>query len=303
MKSYHGNGKLLLTGEYFVLDGAKAMALPTQLGQGFVFEGSPDPDIIHWRSITTSLDIWFRARIRLSTFEIVWTTNQKAAERLVQFFEIIRAERPDLFEESFGCRACLMFPQNWGLGSSSTMVHCLARWSKMDPYVLLEKTFGGSGYDVACAGLNTPLFYQLADNQRIVEEYNWQPKFANELYFVYLGKKQNSREGIKRYREKVKNSPELVAEVTKLTNNIAQAETLQEFEFWLEKHEAFIAEHLELKRAKDLYFEDYWGTIKSLGAWGGDFVLATSNRSKEETQAYFTSKNMMDFLTFQELIR
>ena len=33
MKEFHANGKLLLTGEYAVLDGAKAIGLPTKRGQ------------------------------------------------------------------------------------------------------------------------------------------------------------------------------------------------------------------------------------------------------------------------------
>jgi len=34
MASFYSNGKLLITGEYLVLDGAKALALPTKYGQG-----------------------------------------------------------------------------------------------------------------------------------------------------------------------------------------------------------------------------------------------------------------------------
>ena len=32
-KTYYSNGKLLLTGEYVVLDGAEALAVPTRFGQ------------------------------------------------------------------------------------------------------------------------------------------------------------------------------------------------------------------------------------------------------------------------------
>ncbi|PIZ07449.1 MAG: GHMP kinase, partial [Flavobacteriaceae bacterium CG_4_10_14_0_8_um_filter_34_31] len=31
--TFYGNGKLLLTSEYLVLDGAKALAIPTKYGQ------------------------------------------------------------------------------------------------------------------------------------------------------------------------------------------------------------------------------------------------------------------------------
>ena len=32
-QTFYSNGKLLLTGEYLVIDGAKALAIPTQKGQ------------------------------------------------------------------------------------------------------------------------------------------------------------------------------------------------------------------------------------------------------------------------------
>jgi hypothetical protein len=32
-KTFYSNGKLLITGEYLILDGAKGLALPTKMGQ------------------------------------------------------------------------------------------------------------------------------------------------------------------------------------------------------------------------------------------------------------------------------
>ena len=37
-KTFYSNGKLLITGEYLVLDGAKALALPTKYGQYLTVE-------------------------------------------------------------------------------------------------------------------------------------------------------------------------------------------------------------------------------------------------------------------------
>ena len=54
--------------------------------------------------------------------------------------------------------------------------------------------------------------------------------------------------------------------------------------------------------AKDLHFKDYWGIIKSLGAWGGDFVLATSTESPEKTKAYFNERGFEIVLPYRELI-
>ena len=41
------------------------------------------------------------------------------------------------------------------------------------------------------------------------------------------------------------------------------------------------------------------GTIKSLGAWGGDFVLATGD---EEAQKYFKRKGYKTIIPFQDMI-
>jgi len=43
--------------------------------------------------------------------------------------------------------------------------------------------------------------------------------------------------------------------------------------------------------------------VKSLGAWGGDFVLVTSNRPEEETRNYFNEKGLEVFLRYDEIIK
>ena len=47
-QSFYGQGKVLLTGEYFILDGARGLALPTQLGQklNVKFRQSNDPKLL-----------------------------------------------------------------------------------------------------------------------------------------------------------------------------------------------------------------------------------------------------------------
>jgi hypothetical protein len=46
-ETFYSNGKLI-TGEYLVLDGAKAFALPTKFGQNFTVEKNHHE--IHWKS-------------------------------------------------------------------------------------------------------------------------------------------------------------------------------------------------------------------------------------------------------------
>jgi len=121
---------------------------------------------------------------------------------------------------------------------------------------------------------------------------------------VYLGKKQNSRDGIQRYRALTDNNDksQLIETINQLTLKITAATDLVSFEQLLLEHEQLIAQTLNLPRAKNLYFPDFWGEIKSLGAWGGDFVLATSTRSAAETRAYFNEKGFWDVYAFDDMV-
>ena len=187
------------------------------------------------------------------------------------------------------------YPRAWGLGSSSTLVSLVAQWAGVDAYRLNAIAFGSSGYDIACATAEQPILYQNngthSATPRTVQPINFAPTFAENLYLVYLGNKQNSREGIAHYRRlSATKIAQSVPIITQLTQQIAQSNDLATFESLLHTHENYLAEALQIPRAQTLHFSDYWGVIKSLGAWGGDFVLATSNRSQADTMVYFGRK-------------
>ena len=69
MKRHYSNGKLLLTGEYVVLDGATSLAVPTKYGQDLVLEPIEEP-ILVWGSFTNEGVCWFEAQFQLTTIEI-----------------------------------------------------------------------------------------------------------------------------------------------------------------------------------------------------------------------------------------
>ena len=48
-KEFYSNGKLLVTGEYVVLDGALALAIPTKFGQTMKVAPTTG-NVIHWKS-------------------------------------------------------------------------------------------------------------------------------------------------------------------------------------------------------------------------------------------------------------
>ena len=168
--------------------------------------------------------------------------------------------------------------------------------------MLYFKTEDGSGYDVACAFADGPVEYINTPDEVSYTEVDFKPSFHKDLYFVHLGKKQDSRAGIREYLKAVKNKASMVKSITRITEDIRDVSNLSGFENLLESHEEIIASHTGFKRVKQTTFSDYWGTVKSLGAWGGDFVLAISTKSPDATKAYFESKGCSTVIPYKEMV-
>jgi mevalonate kinase len=303
------HGKLLLTGEYAVLDGARALAVPTRQGQTLQVTASDSNDL-EWTSTDANGHDWFHAQFDpADNFALRTTNDDGVAHRLAQILQACRAHCPGfLAQMRIGAQARIAadFPLDWGLGSSSTLVALLARWSGANPYQLLEASFGGSGYDLACAFANGPIVYERPAqgfSEDRFREVPFAPAFADHLYFVYLGKKQDSRAGIQRYRALANNDNAALAQrISTLTDQLLASTDLAAFEDILLEHERLIAQTLQLDRAQGLYFHDWEGQIKSLGAWGGDFVLATSNRDAAATKAYFAARGFGVCISYGEMV-
>ncbi|MEM6299776.1 MAG: GYDIA family GHMP kinase [Bacteroidota bacterium] len=307
MNDYHGNGKLLLSGEYFVLDGALALALPTRQGQKLRVTYSPSAHkVLHWKSYDSDGNLWFEAVFDIETFECLKEYVSKKSLILQKILQAARRMGKNFLKgkEYVLVETYLEFPRLWGLGTSSTLVHNISKWAGISPFELLFKTLGGSGYDVACASSDGPILYEKnGEGEPHTQSVEFNPPFKDQLFFVYLGKKQSSADGIKQYREQGEKNAELVAEVTEITKQLLKVKLLKPFEGLIRKHEEIIASTMKMRRVKDIYFSDYWGEIKSLGAWGGDFILVTSDRDAEETRQYFSRKGFHTFLAYDELIR
>lgn len=299
----HANGKLLLSSEYFVLDGALALALPTAKGQTFTFESPPNSDVISWKSFNEKKELWFEGSFSLKNFEAIETSDLEVSNRLTQILHTCRELNHSFLKNGKGVavESHLTFPKNWGLGTSSTLIYSVAKWAEVDAFVLLEKTFGGSGYDLACAGAEKSILYSKINDLPKWENCFFDPPFKDQLYFIFLGQKQNSREGIAHYR-KIEIEEKIISEFSSITQSLMMSFSLSQFEKTINWHEELVSKTLKLKKVKNLYFKDYWGSVKSLGAWGGDFVLATSNRSEEETKRYFNEKGFEVFIKYEDII-
>jgi mevalonate kinase len=302
-KEFYSNGKLLITGEYLVLDGAKALALPTKFGQKLIVEKGNNQEI-NWTSYDADGSLWLEETI---SFEDILKEKSPAEQETVKntLIEILRQGyllNPDFIQKSkgFQIRTELSFPRNWGLGTSSTLINNIAQWLEINAFDLLNNSFGGSGYDIACAQNDSPILYHLANGKPVIETVSFEPKFAENLYFVYLEKKQSSKAAIASYyNNKNETLAKDIISNNKITSAVLGAETLQEFALALEEHEAGMSTILEMQTIKEFLFPDFDGVIKSLGAWGGDFVLVVS---KENPAEYFKDRGFRTVVSYTDMI-
>jgi len=309
MASYYSNGKLLITAEYVVLDGAKSLAIPTKYGQKIEISSIKENELV-WESYTHKNERWLQVVFDLPRLRIISATfdaekdggEDSIAEHLQNIlFEAKKLNNVFLTnQEGLYIKSNLTFARNWGLGSSSTLINNIAQWANIDAFELQFNTFGGSAYDIACARHNTPIRYQLNDKNPLIKEANdFNPNFKDQLYFIHLNKKQNSREGIAQYKNFKGDVNAFAEKISELTEEFINCNHLRSFEQLMKEHEQIIAAIIKQEPIQSKIFSDYFGQTKSLGAWGGDFILATGN---QDTPEYFKNKGYPTIIKYQDMI-
>jgi mevalonate kinase len=263
----------------------------------------PGSELI-WKSYDKRGEIWFEGSFDLMGFDPIKTSDQEIAKNIQQLLKAACRLNSDFLShwKKYRVETYLEFDKEWGLGSSSTLVYCLAQWAGVNPYYLLFNSFGGSGYDIACADAEGPIMYQLGEEELNVNHVGFNPSFKKHLYFVYLGNKQSSEKARAFYYKNKSNANGTLGLISEISQRILSIRKLSDFEDALQEHESAIAKSLNLQTIQDQYFEDYWGVVKSLGAWGGDFALATSSRSEKETRKYFADRGLEVFFSYDEII-
>lgn len=280
-------GKLLLTSEYVVLDGALSLAVPTKWGQEFFFEEIQNTDsFVFWEAFHQNQP-WLNAKIDYKNGKILSTNLPESAEFILKVLMKIKELSETKFKANifYKLKTNLQFPADFGLGSSSTLMNNLSEWAGIDAFLLNEICLGGSGYDIAVAKEKSPILYRNLPEREIIKT-DFNPSFKNELIFIHLNQKQNSREGINLYRSKEK-SPVLIDEFSCLTKEITESKNLENFSELMTIHEKKLSDFLGIETVKEKYFENCPVFIKSLGAWGGDFVMSRRFSGFED---YFSGK-------------
>jgi len=300
-KTFYSNGKLLITGEYTVLDGAKALALPTKFGQNLEV-GTTDSGVINWTSFDADGSVWLKADVSIhDVINNIQNGASAEADTLTKILHHAYLANPDILSGATGFEITtnLTFPRHWGLGTSSTLINNIAQWFNIDAFVLLANSFGGSGYDIACARHNTPIIYSLQGELPTVNPVSYNPAFANDIYFVYLNQKQNSRDAIAAYREHRNDIKAIIPRIDALTNDVLLAGDTNTLASALEKHEDLMAGILGIAPVQERLFPEFKGVVKSLGAWGGDFVMAVA---EENPTQYFKDKGYETVIGYRDMI-
>jgi mevalonate kinase len=304
---YFGHGKLLLTGEYVVMEGAQALALPTMPGQGMSvrYEKSFNEPVLRWKSLDNKGNEWFSAGFEFWNFDQVEGVKSKESKFLQKLLKQIRIQNKHFLRDEVNVyvETKLGFPREWGLGSSSTLIYNLAQWGYVSPFELLFKTSLGSGYDIACAQSDGPILYKNNDEGPIYSPVVFDPPFKDKLFFVYLGQKQNTLDEIKKFDSSLKNNKEgVVHQITDITNDILKVTCIDKFSALIKEHELILGRYMNRVTLKERLFSDFFGEIKSLGAWGGDFALAVGHSTEKETRKYFQGKGFPVCLRYTDVI-
>lgn len=297
---FKSNGKLLITSEYLVMKGAMALAIPAKLDQELNVI-STNSDFVNWKSFNKDNQIWYEEKFFLDKGALIYHGEKnKMSDLIVRLFDYIhKFNKP---EKSIGNEFIwkINFNINWGLGSSSTLINNLSKWAKVNPYKLLFSVFNGSGYDIACCDKSNPIIFQKKDDYLSVSDTTFNPNFLNNLFLIFLNKKQDTQKSVQNFLESDQSLSEGIIQINEIVHEIENVKDITTFESLIERHEKIIANILQMPTIQNEKFPDYNnGVIKSLGSWGGDFVLATGD---EKSVDYFEEKGFNTIRKISDLL-
>ena len=304
LQKFYSNGKFLISGEYLVLKGALAFAIPLKFGQSLQVSNLNNATaFLNWQSFVKE-NLWFEALFSPENLQIIETNDTEKAVILQKLLLAANILNPEILENKSGFEVIsnINFDVAWGLGSSSSLLSNIAWWFNVDPMTLHRKTSKGSGFDVACARAGGLILYQLFGEKVKITPVTFEPAFRDQIYFVYLGKKQQSDKSIKCYNGLLKSRETETEQISQLTEEIVFAHSLSDFEYAIIEHEKIMSAVLHKKTIGEIRFPGFEGSVKSLGAWGGDFVMMTWKNERADLEKYLNEKGYFTIFSFDEIV-
>ena len=302
LQKWYSNAKLMLTGEYMVLFGARALAMPLKFGQSLEVLEEEGNALLYFRTEVLGKP-WFDAKFGTDNFEILDASNSSIACYLQELFSGARLLNPLFLKESKRLHVITKvdFDITWGLGSSSTLISNIAWWADVNPYELNSIISDGSGYDIACARSNTALYYSLISRIPLIEPVVYNPKCTRQIWFVYLGNKLATESHLIEIVDKINPMSSEIKEISAISTAFATAGSVSDMSQLMLRHELIVSKVLGKATIQSQYFTDFKGTMKSLGAWGGDFCMVVTGENELYVKEYFEQKGLRTVLSFEQL--
>lgn len=305
--TFTASGKLLLFGEYLVLRGAQSVAAPLRFGQQLHIT-QHQAETIEWTAYEQQ-KVWLKLTLS-PDLEVTehWCKHEQhgeAAQTVRKLLQLIRREKPALRLPGLSFRFDIDFDRDFGFGTSSTLISLISQWSGVNPYLLLSESFGGSGFDIAAATAPGPVLYQTdglsAHANREVRAINLRKNITRHLLFVYTGVKQVSKKEVASFDALTVSSGAIDA-MNAIVDQVIRCNDIEVFEDLMGESEDLLSGILKTPAIRSGNLSDYPFAMKSLGAWGGDFLMATF-RDERQARKYFVKKGMSPIFSYEQLIK
>ncbi|HMY84500.1 MAG: hypothetical protein KDC31_11690 [Saprospiraceae bacterium] len=304
---YNARGKLMITGEYLALKGARCLAWPTHaLHHLEVHTLAGQPGTLIWNASDKDGKPWFDALFSTSErVETISSSDFSAADYLGRMLNAaIALKGKNILEHaSFHVETKIEWPMEWGMGSSSSLLVNIASWFGVNPFTLQQKTIGGSGYDIACGLSDEVIVFQNA-GKLLANKVHRPEILVQYAGFAYLGKKADTASAITDFSSRTEGM-DLTAKIhliDRLTYHILDAKTVHHAIKAIEIHEEVIGSLLDVEPIKLRLYKDFDGAVKSLGAWGGDFIMFVGSKPLEEFRVSTEEKYGIKLYSAAELL-
>ena len=289
----------MLTAEYLVMAGADALVMPINKEQELWLEESSN-SLLKWESYFNQ-DLWFEAVFHPDDFRVMSSTDIKKANYVSGLLKSalkLTKNRPRLHHSVI--KTDLQFNPDWGMGSSSTLIVNLSHLFDINAFDLHKSVSNGSGFDIAAGMSGFPFRYRLKRNKREISPIILPDLFYEHAYFVYLGKKVSSDQAIESFNPSDPTWKMPVKYINEITAQFSEVDSFEELSRITAEHEMFMSEVLGMASPVKR-FADYPYGMKSLGAWGGDFIMVMHPRNKKEVEKYFHHKGCPVVFSAKEL--
>ncbi|GAA5220176.1 GYDIA family GHMP kinase [Membranihabitans marinus] len=268
-----------------------ALSAPLKWGQTMKVTESSGSDL-RWVTLDHEGKKWFECILNLIDFSIEKTNDEEKAKFIQQLVTSLIQLNSDFLSKwkKYKVDCVLEFNPAWGFGSSSTLITNLATWAEVSPFELFFETQVGSGFDIASAMADAPILYQKDDESLTFEEIDLSQVVIDHSVVFYRGNKVNSHGAVEKWKMGKKVKSVDIDQMNSLSNAITNCNSVSTYQDAVKEHELLVKKYIDVDCIQS-QFSDYEGTMKSLGAWGGDFGLAV-HEDADYTLQYLKTKGI-----------